>query len=267
MRKIRSVRTITECTIDAHFEPHRKQGALLAVMAALLFTAIGCEYIQKKDQGDPILAQLRSIPSATLSDAVDEVVGKRGFMSHDMRPVGLDGRMAGRAKTVVYGLISKHPDKKDLGLSYGLQIIDESGPGDIFVAVTGDLNFTGIGGLMTRTAKARGMEGAVIDGAARDIHEIEELGLPVFARSICPSTIVGRCTSLARDIPVKCGGVTVSPGDYIVGDRDGVVCIPAGRVEHVIERALEFEAREKKMIPRIQETKSLQKVIAEFKRI
>lgn len=241
--------------------------ALLAVVVAPLFVA-GCGQLQRQQTSDdPILDRLREIPSATLSDAVDKIVGKRGFMSHDMRPMSATGRMAGRAKTVVYGLISDHPDKKHLSLSYGLQIIDESGPGDIYVAATGNLDFTGIGGLMSRTAKLRGLEGAVIDGAARDVGELEELGFPVFARSIAPSTIVGRCTSVARDVPIECGGVTVHPGDYIVGDRDGVVCIPSAHVEAVLDAALVMEETEKKMIPILNETKSLQKTIAEFKRI
>jgi len=79
--------------------------------------------------------------------------------------------------------------------------------------------------------------------------------------------MLGRSTSLVRDMPVVCGGVTVSPGDYIVGDRDGVVCIPAGQVDAVLKRALEMEAAEKKMVPMIYKTKSLQKVVEMFKRI
>ena len=79
--------------------------------------------------------------------------------------------------------------------------------------------------------------------------------------------MLGRAASIGRDVPVICGGVTVSTGDYIVGDRDGVVCVPAAHVNQVIARALEMEATEKKMIPKIHELKSLQKVVELFKRI
>lgn len=120
---------------------------------------------------------------------------------------------------------------------------------------------------MAATAKVRGMEGVVVDGAVRDLDQIEELELPVFARSISPATMVGRGTSLARDVPVVCGGVTVYPGDYIVGDRDGVVRVPANQIRAVLQRAQEMEEAEKKMMPMIQRIKSLQEVINKFKRI
>jgi len=214
-----------------------------------------------------ILSQLQNVPAATLSDAVDQVVGRRGFMSYDMRPISLEKRMAGRAKTVLFGPSGETTKEKNLGPAYGVQVIDESGPGDIMVVVTGDLNVTGLGGLMATTAHVRGMSGVVVDGAVRDVDEINALGLSVFCRSISPSTMLGRSTSIARDVPVHCGGVTVSSGDYIVGDRDGVVCIPAGQVDAVLERALEMEAAEKKMVPMIYEIKALQKVVEMFKRI
>jgi regulator of RNase E activity RraA len=222
---------------------------------------------QDAEPVDATVAQLRKIPAATLADAVDEVVGKRGFMSYTMRPVIKTQRMVGRAKTVVYGPISEDVKEKSRGPLYGVQIIDESGAGDVMVAVTNDPNITALGGLMAMTAHVRGMEGVVVDGAVRDVEQIEQLGLAVFASSISPATLVGRGTSLARDVPVVCGGVTVYPGDYIVGDRDGVVCIPASQIQAVLRRALEMEETEAKMIPLIREVKSLQKAIEQYNRI
>ena len=243
----------------------------LPVCLALILS--GCAEIalepatQKSDARTSLLDQLKSIPSATFADAVDDVVGRRGFMNYDMRPVGLKQRMAGRAKTALFGPSGEQTREKNLGPAHAVQIIDESGPGDILVVVTGDLNVTGLGGLMATTASVRGMEGVVVDGAVRDVSEIEDLGLSVFSRSVSPATMLGRSTSLTRDVPVVCGGVTVAPGDYIVGDRDGVVCIPATQIQKVLTRALEMEAAEKKMQPMIREIKSLQKVVEEFKRI
>lgn len=239
-------------------------------MLSLVLVGMVGTFLGLFSQGTPpedILTQLREIPTATLSDAVDQVVKRRGFMSYDMRPIGTTGRMAGRAKTVLYGPVGENAEGKNVGPRYGIQIIDESGPGDVMVGVTQSLDITGIGGLMTLTAKVRRMEGAVIDGAVRDVAEIRDLGFPVFSRSISPSTMVSRYTSLARDIPVTCAGVTVYPGDYIVGDQDGVVCIPSGRIEEVLARALEMEETEKKMVPLIQKIKSLQKAVELFKRI
>lgn len=245
----------------------RAGGWQAAVGALLLGGVLLRSPAQDARPADLILAQLQEIPASTLADAVDELVAKRGFMAYDMRPVIRAPRMVGRAKTVLYGPLGENTPEKAIGPRYGIQIIDESGPGDILVAVTNDLNIAAIGGLMATTAKVRGMAGVVVDGGVRDMDQIEELGLPVFARSISPSTMVGRGTSLSRDVPVVCGGVSVYPGDYIVGDRDGVVCIPAGQIQAVIQRAQEMEATEKQMMPMIRDVKSLQKVIEKFKRI
>jgi len=244
-----------------------KVSVLVLLIAFLLFELVVHLSADDSQLADGTLAQLQKIPAATLSDAVDQVVGRRGFMSHDMRPISMEKRMAGRAKTVLFGPSGEQTQEKNRGPLYGIQVIDESGPGDIMVVVTGDLNITGLGGLMATTASVRGMSGVVVDGAVRDVDEIRQLGFSVFCRSISPATMAGRSTSIARDVPVVCGDVTVASGDYIVGDRDGVVCIPAGQIDAVIERALEMEAAEKKMLPKIHEIKSLQKVVEMFKRI
>jgi len=244
-----------------------KASVLVLLVAILLIQLVVQLSADVASPADGVLAQLQKIPAATLSDAIDQVVGRRGFMSHDMRPIHLENRMAGRAKTVLFGPSGEQTQEKNRGPIYGVQVIDESGPGDIMVVVTGDLNITGLGGLMATTASVRGMSGVVVDGAVRDVDEIQQLGFSVFCRSISPATMLGRSTSIARDVPVICGGVTVASGDYIVGDRDGVVCIPAARIVAVIERALEMEAAEKKMVPKIHELKSLQKVVEMFKRI
>ena len=91
------------------------------------------------------------------------------------------------------------------------------------------LEIAGMGNLMATTAKVRGLEGAVIDGAARDIEEVTRIGFPIYQpRRVSPATSVGRYVSVAKQIPVLCAGVLVRPGDYIVGDSDGVVVVPAG---------------------------------------
>jgi len=111
------------------------------------------------------------------------------------------------------------------------------------------------------------MAGVVVDGSVRDVAELRALALPVYARGVIPSSSVGRYASVARDIPVTCGGVTVRPGDIIVAGEDGVVVVPAERAEAVLKRAQEIDARESKMVPLIKQYKSLQKVVEMFNRI
>jgi len=211
-----------------------------------------------------ILAQLRDIPASTLADAVDNVVGKPGFMKHDMRPMANTERMVGHAKTVQLTPVTS---ESTLGARHSIETIDSSGPGDVIVIKGTSLDIACIGGLMANAVKIRGIEGVVIDGAARDITELKELGIKVYARSITTATGVGRQTSLNREIPVVCGGVTVTPGDYIVADYDGVVRIPEEHIGEVLKIALEMEAKEKQMVPKLKEIISLRKVIDMFKRI
>lgn len=224
--------------------------------------------------GDPLLDGFRKVTVASVSDAVDQIAKKRGFLAHDMRPVLPDAKIAGRAVTAVLRpLQAGSAASAQLGIQHAIQAIDESGPGQVLVIVIEDgagwsgRDIAGIGGLMSTDAKARGLEGAVIDGGARDIEEITRLGFPVYARSIIPSSAVGRYTSVSKNAPVTCAGVRIEPGDIIVGSRDGVVAVPKAHAEEVLKRAQEIDVREAKMVPLIRKFKSLAKVVEMFQRI
>lgn len=246
-----------------------------AVAAVLWLTAFQAAKKTVPGTGDPLLDAYRKVAIASVSDAVDQVVKQRGFLSHDVRPVVAEARIAGRAVTALLRPLEKAGGaaSAQLGIQHAIQAIDESGPGQVLVIVIEDgagfagRDIAGIGGLMSTDAKARGMEGAVIDGGARDILEIGRLGFPVFARSIVPSSAVGRYTSVFKNQPVTCAGVRIEPGDIIVGDRDGVVAVPKEHAEAVLKRAQEIDVREAKMVPLIRKFKSLAKVVEMFQRI
>lgn len=213
---------------------------------------------------DPIVGTLLKTDSGNIADAVDEATGHRGFMYHDMKPV-FRSKIAGPAATAVLRPVLK-PDKTDYP-NYALQILDEAPPGSVLVYVLEDgLEIAGIGNLMATAAKVRGLAGAVIDGGARDTDEIERIGFPVFSRSITPATSVGRYVSVAKQVPVTCAGVLVRPGDYIVGDRDGVVVVPAEKIERVLELIRQYDEKESKMVPIIKEQKSMLKALAKYNR-
>lgn len=117
-------------------------------------------------------------------------------------------------------------------------------PGDVIVVDAGGYKETGgmWGEIMTLAAKKRGIEGIVIDGAARDIPILREINFPIFARTSSPgSTAKKTFGSINR--PITCGGILVNPGDFIIGDEDGVVVIPRARVEETIQSG---EARDRK---------------------
>jgi len=216
---------------------------------------------------DPLIAGFRKSTVASVADAVDQVVGKRGYMSHDMRPF-IAGSFVGRAATA---LVRPAPPEKatpSLAVKHSVEMIDSAKPGEVgIIVMEGSLDVAAIGGLMGTAAKARGMAGMVLDGSVRDIAELRGLGLPVYARGATPATAVGRYASVASQIPVQCGGVTVSPGDIIVAGEDGVVAVPKDKAAEVLKRAQEIDERESKMVPYIQKYKSLTKAIEVFNRI
>ncbi|HVN83052.1 MAG TPA: RraA family protein [Terriglobia bacterium] len=221
-----------------------------------------------RNSGSPgpaeIVAELKKASTGNIADAVDEATGQRGFMVHDMKPV-FKTKIAGPAATAVLRPVLK-TDKREYP-NYALQILDEAPPGSVLVYVLEDgMETAGIGNLMSTTAKVRGLAGAVIDGGARDIDEIEEIGFPVFSRSVTPATSVGRYVSVAKQVPVTCGGVLVRPGDYVVGDVTGVVVIPGEKVAQVVDLLRQYDEKENKMIPIIKEQKSMLKALERYNR-
>ncbi|HEY0708416.1 MAG TPA: RraA family protein, partial [Polyangia bacterium] len=215
-----------------------------------------------------ILAELKKASTGNVSDAVDEATGQRGFMNPDMKPAfrsRLTKKVVGRAATAVL-----RPVLKNDGRSYAnaaLQVLDEAAPGSVLIYVLeGGLEIAGLGNLMATTAKVRGLSGVVIDGGVRDVDEIEDIGLPVWSRTITPATSVGRMVSVAKEVPVTCGGITVRPGDYVVADWTGVVAIPQEKIGDVVRLLRQYDAKESKMVPIIKETKSMLKALEKYNR-
>lgn len=216
---------------------------------------------------DPIIAGFSKSTVASVADAVDQVIGERGFMSHDMRP-RIPGAFVGRAATAL--LRQTTPDKATAQLSakHSVEMIDNAKPGEVGIIVVEDgLDVAGMGGLMATAAKARGLAGVVLDGGLRDLGEIRTLGLPAYSRSVVPSSSVGRWASVGNNMPVKCAGIMVKPGDIIVAGEDGVVRVPSERAAEVLKRSQEIDDRETKMVPFIQQHRSLTKAIQVFNRI
>ena len=132
--------------------------------------------------------------------------------------------------------------------------------------VQAPVEIAAMGNLMGTTAKVRGLAGAVIDGAVRDISELRRLEFPVWSRRVSPATSVGRMISVDKQIPVKCGEIMVHPGDYIVADADGVVVVPTAAAEKVIEFLKQYDDKESKMIPIIEREKSMRKALEQYNR-
>ena len=213
-----------------------------------------------------IISILKSKVNSTgnIADAVEDATGERGFMAYDMKPI-FKTKIVGPAATALLRPVLR-TDKRTYR-NYALEILDEAEVGSVLIYVLESaLEIAGIGNLMATTAKVRGLVGAVIDGAARDVEEITEIGFPIFSRAISPTTSVGRYVSVAKQIPVKCAGIMVKPGDYIVGDLDGVVVAPQEAAKKFVEFLKLYDDKESKMIPIIKEEKSMLKALEKYNR-
>lgn len=235
-------------------------------LIAAILLGLSAQFALAALDPDEIVAGLRKPENSTgnIADAVEAVTGARGWMNSDMKPL-YDTKIVGRAATALMRPSRTNDTHKYPPLH--LQILDEAAPGSVLVYVMQDgLDIAAMGNLMATTAQVRGLEGAVIDGAIRDITAIREMQFPIFARRISPATSVGRMVAAGKQIPVMCGGVLVNPGDYIVGDADGVVVVPQEAAEAVLKLLADYDDKESKMMPIIQREKSILKAIEIYNR-
>jgi 4-hydroxy-4-methyl-2-oxoglutarate aldolase len=234
---------------------------LLLVIFSLVFSSLSWALTQEQ------IIEALALPensTGNIADAIEEATGARGWMSADMKPI-FDSRVVGRAATVVLRPVLKNDARKYPKLA--LELLDQAPAGSVLVFVMQDgIDIAAMGNLMGTTAKVRGLAGAVIDGAVRDVAELRRIGFPVWSRRISPATSVGRMVGAEKQVPVKCGDILVNPGDYIVGDTDGVVVVPAAAAERVIELLKQYDDKESKMIPIIEKEKSMLKALEIYNR-
>ncbi|MHA2024582.1 MAG: RraA family protein [Candidatus Thorarchaeota archaeon] len=195
------------------------------------------------DNRKSIIDRTMKLYVAALSDAADEIGLPKVCMDRGIIPLTKIKRMAGFART---GKLTRSPanrpyDEKqlDVFMSLGTEAVD----GDLLVIdMAGATDCSAWGQILTKIGIPRGVRGAVIDGTSRDIYDIDKTNFTVFARGRHPGTMRGRLDMESVQKPIVCGGVTVNPGDLIFGDGDGIVVIPADRIEEVLTHAEEVVA-------------------------
>lgn len=190
-----------------------------------------------------LIDRLAAIPYAgAVADVLDEMGLTRQVLPHSIRPLVEGWKVAGRALTIL-GRPSTKADPDEVFPPL-LTMLGDVKPGDVLLSQPNDNVAAHLGELSAETAKYRGARGAVIDGGARDTDYIFRLGFPVFCRYTTPKDVLGRWELEAYNVPITVGDVTIEPGDYVLGDRDGVVVIPAALAEEVIGKAEEVVSTE-----------------------
>jgi 3-hexulose-6-phosphate synthase / 6-phospho-3-hexuloisomerase len=200
--------------------------------------------------GAEIREAFLKVSSPNVTDALQRQGAMHGILPH-LKDATV--RIAGPAVTVV---------TRDGDWAKPVEAIDRAGPGDVIVVDAGGSTTAIWGELASWSAHGRKIAGVVIDGAARDIDAILELGFPVFSRSVSPNA--GEPKGHGEiGVEVVVGGQRVRPGDWIVGDLSGIVVVPRERAQEIANRALdvlEHENRVREEIRRGSTLSSVQKL-------
>jgi len=212
-----------------------------------------------------IVDGFRHVEAASVSDAVEQITGRKMYMTHRMRPI-FATKFAGLAVTVVLEKEEGHQGSQ--ALAGMLAAIDHGGPHSVYVMVVQDgADIAGMGGLMGTAMAARDFSGAVIDGGVRDVSYLRKIHFPVFALDIVPSTSVNHYRFAGANVPVVCDGVPVHPDDIIVADEDGVVVVPRGQAAEILALAQQMDFNEHSMYPVIEKYRSIEEAVRKFGRL
>jgi len=239
---------------------------LLAATIAALATSLPAKPSQDSGPAGEaaLLDGFRHVEVASVSDALEQIAGRKMYMSHRMRPI-FPSKFAGFAVTV---LLKKEANHDPGALNGMLSAIDQGAPNSVYVMVVEDgADIAGMGGLMGTAMAARGYSGAVIDGGVRDVAYLQKIGFPVFAQGIVPSTSISHYRFAGSDIPVVCDGVNVSPADIVVADADGVAVVPRAAAPQVLALAQEMDFKEHSMYAYIEKLKSIEEAVKKFGRL
>jgi len=200
----------------------------------------------KKYHGEEIIKAFEKVSTPNISDAMH----RKGAMAGINPYIQPGTKVVGRAVTVITA---------EGDWAKPVEAIDKANSGDIIV-IDAASKYTAVWGeLASWSAKVKGVKAVVIDGGVRDIDSIKAIPFPVFARYIVPNA--GEPKGFGEiNIIIKCGDQTVRPGDWVIGDENGVVVVPYERAEEIANRAIDVMERENRLREEIKNGKTLSQV-------
>jgi regulator of RNase E activity RraA len=257
------------------FDPRRLARPIWLFLAVGIFFTAGATIATKKlpaqvtqrsaaKDETSLIESFRHVEVASVSDALEQILGKKMYMTHRMRPI-FASKFAGVALTVH---LKKDENEDPAALNGMLSAIDEGAKNSVYVMQVDDgVDIAGMGGLMGTAMSARNFSGAVIDGGVRDVAYLQKIGFPVFATGIVPSTSVHHYRFSGANVAVVCDGVPVRAGDIVVADADGVAVVPRETAEKILALAQELDFKEHSMYPIIEKTRSIVEAVKQMGRL
>ncbi len=204
-----------------------------------------------------LLARFEQLYTGAVCDVLREFCLLDQALPGYLRPLNDDNCVAGIAFTV-----KSAPNVQISGeMTHRIEMLDAMGR-DHFVMwdTSGDEKATLWGGVMTATAVGKGVRAACIDGGIRDTHQIKDKNFPVYYKYRTPNGSLGRCLITHYQVPIKIGDVVIKPGDVILADIDGVLCVPRDIAHDVLVRAEEIRANEKTIFGWVAEGQSVHQI-------
>jgi regulator of RNase E activity RraA len=211
-----------------------------------------------------MIAAYRHVEVSSVSDAIEQLTGKRMYMSHRMQPI-FTTKFAGYAVTVK---LVKEENHDPNALTPMLSAIDHGAKDSVYVMTIQDgADIAGMGGLMGTAMSARDFAGAIIDGGVRDVAYLRKIGFPVYATGINPATSAGHYRAVSSDVALDCDGVKVNSGDIVAADSDGVVVVPRDIAPKILVLSQQLDFKEHSMYAYIENTKSIEDAVKKFGRL
>ncbi|WXG46925.1 MAG: hypothetical protein WED05_09750 [Candidatus Atabeyarchaeum deiterrae] len=188
-----------------------------------------------------LLEELKKLYVPAICDACDTLGIKPMLMDQGIQEVWPGAKTAGIAATLKFAPLERGEVFREQMVMDILKLADKIVPGHFIVIDSSDVMPAGLLGQVTSSMLIqKGVVGAVVDGAVRDIAQVVELRFPMWARGRVATSIRGRMKITELQTVVKCGGQTVRPNDMVFGDQNGVVVIPPEHAERIIKKAKEL---------------------------
>jgi len=210
-----------------------------------------------------LIEGFKNLQTSTIGNALDDL-NIQGVIQN-IKPLAPGFNFVGGAFTVkeMTGVLGTYT-LEDFRLG---PVIDNTQEDDVIVIDNGGHQVSTWGGIASVAAQMRGVAGLVVDGGVRDYDEIIKTGFPVFSRHVVPTSGKTRVKIQAINTTVKIDGIRVRPGDIIVGDGTGIVCVPIEVADKVMEVTQELERQDNQAIEEIRNGLSFAEALSKFTKI